>query len=146
MKFNTKENLWVTQAPPTRWDCQDREWQTLLWNRYWVDRYMEWVGPVWAAESKGRGKRQQHQSPSPGQKWQELVDDPDGYAWNKDAGDWEPITRCAEQLVADWNNFDWNAAHSQRVWATRKKAIAQYKRRVFQDDTVPQAGTYRMCL
>ena len=136
MEFDIPYNIWKTENPPTTWYSDDYDWQTLLWNRYWVDRSGNWIGPEWAAENKGKGRdKGSWWTPSAAaNKWAELLADPDGYAWNAQTKSYEPITRCAEQLVVDWNHFDWNGRHSQRIWSVRNKAIALYKKRSFQND------------
>ena len=58
---------------------------------------------------------------------------PDEYEWDYKLGKWAPITRLAEQVVVDWDNWKWNGNHTNREWNTRKKNIACYKRRVFQE-------------
>ena len=136
MEFDIPYNIWKTENPPTTWYSDDYDWQTLLWNRYWVDRSGNWIGPEWAAENKGKGRdKGSWWTPSAAaNKWAELLADPDGYAWNAQTKSYEPITRCAEQLVVDGNHFDWNGRHSQRIWSVRNKAIALYKKRSFQND------------
>lgn len=135
--FDARKNTWITQRPPDRWWSTDNDWTRLLWNRYWVDRNGYWVGPKWAAEAKGSGKKQspapahKQQSPSPANKWELLRKKPDEYEWDHANGRYMPVTRLAEQLVVDWDTWDWNGVHSAREWNTRKKAIAFYKRREF---------------
>ena len=143
MKFYNSFNEWTTALPPAHRNADDYDWQVLLWNRYWVDKHMNWHGPQWAAENKGKGKGpRDRRTDWADNKWAQLVEDPDGYAWDATAGSYEELTRCAEQLVVDWNHWDWNGKHSQREWATRKKAIALYKKRLFQYDPQEEVATY----
>ena len=152
--FYTRRNIWITQCPPDRWWSTDNDWGRLLWNRWWIGRDGDWVGPEWAAEHKGKGKgknknqdEQQSpspvhkQSPSPVNKWERLVADPDKYEWDKANNCYMPFTILAEQLVVDWDNWDWNGKHTAREWNTRKKNIAMYKRRVFQESEEEQVTT-----
>ena len=149
--FYTRRNVWITQCPPDRWWSTDNDWRRLLWNRWWINREGGWVGPEWAAGQKGKGKgknknedEQQSpspvhkQSPSPVNKWERLVADPDKYEWDKANNCYMPFTILAEQLVVDWDNWDWNGKHTAREWNTRKKNIAMYKRRVFQESEEEQ--------
>lgn len=143
--FDARRNYWLTQRPPDRWWSTDNEWSRLLWNRWWIDRDNNWVGPVWAAEKKGKGKgkrnknQEDQQSPAPANKWKDLLERPDEYEWDYANNCYVPITRLAEQLVVDWDNWDWNGQHSNREWNTRKN-IAFYKRRLFPDTDEEQAS------
>ena len=142
--FDSRANTWVTQSPPDRWWSTDNDWQRLLWNRWWIS-YDGWEGPQSSAESKGgkgKGKGKggkSKQSPSPVNKWKNLCERPDEYEWDDARNRYMPITRLAEQLVVDWDNWDWNGKHSSREWNTRKKHIAMYKRRQFQEHPEEQA-------
>ena len=142
--FYIPQNVWYTLTPPDRWWSTDNDWRRLLWNRWWVDDDGNWLGPKWAAENKGAGKKKEKKKPDgepgPPNKWMLLLRNPDEYEWDYAAHCYSPITRCAEQLVVDWDNFRWNAPHTQREWNTRKKAIALYKRRAFADSS--QASVY----
>ena len=138
--FDSRDNVWITQLPPDRWWSTDSSWRRLLWNRWWIDDNLEWVGPTWAAEHKGAGKEKnkkkgetKSQSPAPDNKWALLVKRPDEYEWDYTLHKWAPITRLAEQVVVDWDNWKWDGNHTNREWNTRKKNIACYKRRVFQE-------------
>ena len=152
ISFDSRRNQWITQRPPDRWWSTDNEWQRLLWNRWWVDGDGNWVGPKWAAEVKGKGKgkgkkdSETKQSPSPVNKWQDLCNKPDEYEWDFKNYCYVPMTRLAEQVVVDWDNWNWNGKHTARVWNTRKKAIAMYKRRVFPESEEEQATTKKYYL
>ena len=135
--FYTRRNVWITQCPPDRWWSTDNDWGRLLWNRWWINREGAWVGPEWAAGQKGKGKgknknEDEQQSPSPvhkqspspaPNKWERLVADPDKYEWDKANNCYMPFTILAEQLVVDWDNWDWNGKHTAREWNTRKKTL-----------------------
>ena len=82
------------------------------------------------AEAK-KNDADQQQSPSPVNKWELLRQKPDEYEWDYDNQCYMPVTRLAEQLVVDWDNWNWNGNHTAREWNTRKKNIAAYKRREF---------------
>ena len=98
-----------------------------MWNRWWLGRDESWVGPVLAAETKGRAKgskkKDEEQSPAPVNKWKLLRDNPDEYEWDYQNRCYLPITRLAEQLVVDWDNWEFNAEHSNREWNTGKNAL-----------------------
>ena len=144
--FYQRENIWLTQRPPDRWWSTDNDWARLLWNRWWVGSDGDWIGPEWAAKNKGTGKgknkdKEHQQSPAPANKWELLRRNPDEYEWDTANWCYQPITRLAEQLVTDWDNWKWNGHHSQREWNTRKKSIAMYKRRMFPESDEEQALT-----
>ena len=57
--FDARKNIWITQPPPDRWWSTDSDWVRLLWNRWWIGNEGEWIGPRWAADTKGKGKGKQ---------------------------------------------------------------------------------------
>ena len=73
------------------------------------------------AEAKKKHDADQQQSPSPVNKWELLRQKPDEYEWDYDNHCYMPVTRLAEQLVVDWDNWNWNGNHTAREWNTRKK-------------------------
>ena len=136
---------WRTERPPCHW--ADPRWAQRLWNRWWLDRHGEWVGPVCTWEQQRMWDRATSWSRRP---WQArgkdgeelhagnaaLKNDPDGYRFLKGGGQ-APITRLAEALVTTPQHDDrWEGEQSHRTLTTRRRrtAVANYCRRVFDDD------------
>jgi len=113
---------WFTQWPP-QMDSQDPVWHNLLVRRGWRTPAGEWLGPAKGrnkGQGKGKGKGKNRYKA-----YELLVAQP-----NTSSAD-SPISRLAEQLVVDPENFDYNAERSDRMWHTRTGQIRLYKHRLF---------------
>lgn len=127
LKFDHPDCTWLTGPPPSHYYNDHWSWILILRRRHWVDEDSWWVGP---GDSGAKKK-----SPAPGlhgaDKWKALTANPDEFPWNPLLNRYEPITRLAEEMVCDWDGWDFYRERSNREWKTRQRSISAYKRRQF---------------
>ena len=148
LTFGCDVNVWRTRRPPSGPYADVEPWRSILSHRGWLGRDGAWVGPRKgcgrgpAADAPQRGGRAAGAEPFAGKsggkrkrryfsEYDLFREDPG--ALMDMAGQAQPISVLASEVVTDPENFEWGGGHSQRLWSQRRHAIRLYKHRVFTD-------------
>ena len=137
VNFSEERSLcWLTEAPPNKWKNWDNDWWTILESRGWV-----WHGELCIPEVRNPGGSGRGALRPLAQKWVDVANWPDGFAWEEDVQAWSPISRMAELIVVDFPSYDpLSRQTTDRMKQTRKKQLAIYKRRIFVETENEVAG------
>ena len=132
-----RELCWLTQGPPTKWWSDDYHWQKVLEARGWI-----WNGQLWTPEVRLFCGRESGAPRPLARYWADVAKYPDVCAWEQDVHAFSPITRLAELIVVDFDDYNpVDPKTTERMKNCRKKQLAIYKRRIFvqREDDVARA-------